>query len=130
MIRRVLYIVDASKGAAVLAQTLDSEWWDWVRGSSLFFWRWNGMEQVKAARDGMEVYVSGTLPQGRNSKSKMRFTPSAIKMVAGKLDGMLRRTYLEEGFVESKVHFFGVPKGEDDICVVFDGTSSGLSEAL
>ena len=78
----------------------------------------------------MEVFLSGTLPRGRGSKSNLRLSPAAIKLVAGKLDGMMRRTYLEEGFVESKVHFFGVPKGEDDICVVFDGTSSGLNEAL
>lgn len=124
-------IVDVEKGSAVLAQTLDSEWWEWSRGSSLFFWRWNGLEQVKAARDGMEVFVSGTLPRGRNSKTTLRLSSSATQLVAGKLDGMLRRTYLEEGFVESKVHFFGVLlKGDDDIRVVFDGTSSGLSEAL
>ncbi|KAI2505417.1 hypothetical protein MHU86_9030 [Fragilaria crotonensis] len=43
---------------------------------------------------------------------------------------MFLRSYLEEGYVESKVHFFGVPKGEDDIRVVFDGTSSGLNECL
>ena len=28
------------------------------------------------------------------------------------------------------VHFFAVPKREDDIRVVFDGTSSGLNETL
>ena len=122
--------MDVSKGVAVLVQTLESTWWEWSRGSSLFFWRWNGTEQVRAARDGMEIFVGSTLPQGRKSKSKMRFTPSAIELVAGKLDVMLHRSYLEEGFVESKVHFFGVPKGDDDIRVVFDGTSSGLNDAL
>jgi hypothetical protein len=71
----------------------------------------------------MEIFVGSALPQGRKSKSKMRFTPSAIELIAGKLDVMLHRSYLEEGFVESKVHFFGVPKGDDDIRVVFDGTS-------
>jgi hypothetical protein len=122
--------MDVSKGVAVLVQTLESTWWEWSRGSSLFFWRWNGTEQVRAARDGMEIFVGSALPQGRKSKSKMRFTPSAIELIAGKLDVMLHRSYLEEGFVESKVHFFGVPKGDDDIRVVFDGTSSGLNDAL
>ena len=74
------------------------------------------MEQVKAARDGMEVYVSGTLPRGRNSKSKMRFTPSDIKMVAGKLDGMLRRTYLEE--VSLRVRFISLVCGRERMTFV------------
>ena len=36
----------------------------------------------------------------------------------------------KEGLVESKVHFFGVLKGEDDNRGVFDGTSSGLNKCL
>jgi hypothetical protein len=51
-------------------------------------------------------------------------------LVAGKLDGMVKRDYLEKGYVSNSVHFFAVPKGDSDIRVVFDGTSSGLNETL
>ena len=38
--------------------------------------------------------------------------------------------YLEEGHVTNSVDYFPVPKGEDDIRVVFDGSSCGLNKAL
>ena len=42
----------------------------------------------------------------------------------------MTKTYLEPGFVSNALHFFAVPKGDSDIRVVFDGTSSGLNETL
>lgn len=123
-------LIDGTKACAVLAQILECSWWEWSRGSALCFWRWNGPEQVRAARDGMEVFVASPLPRGRGSKSKMHLSSEERKMVSAKLDTMFLRFYLEEGYVENKVHFFGVPKGDDDIRVVFDGTSSGLNECL
>ena len=118
------------KGSVVLSQAMQTNWWEWTKGSSLFFWRWNGHSQIRAARDGMEIFVASQLPQGRSTKSSLRLSPSELALVAQKMDAMLSRSYLEEGFVQSKVHFFGVPKGDDDIRVVFDGTSSGLNECL
>lgn len=53
-----------------------------------------------------------------------------MRLVASKVDGMLHRRYLEEGFMRSNVNYFTVPKGEEDVRVVFDGTSSGLNKAL
>ena len=122
-------VKDVQAGRAVLAQLLQCSWWEWTHGSSLCFWRWNGDEQIRAARDGMKIFVKQPLPQGR--KSKQLTLPSAQRdLVAEKLDGMLRRSYLDSGFVSNSLHFFAVPKGDADIRVVFDGTSSGLNETL
>jgi hypothetical protein len=51
-------------------------------------------------------------------------------MVASKLEKMVSRSYLEAGFVSNTLNFFAVAKGDSDIRVVFDGTSSGLNESL
>jgi hypothetical protein len=119
---------DLSKGLRVLGQVLQSRWWEWTKGSSLFFWRWNGREQIRAARDGMRIFVQGTLPQGRSNCPK--FKEADIPLVATKIDGMLRKGYLSSGFVVNLLHYFAVPKGEADIRVVFNGTSCGLNDAL
>jgi hypothetical protein len=40
------------------------------------------------------------------------------------------RHHFEEDLVTGLTSFFAVPKGEEDIRMVCDGTSSGLNEAL
>ena len=121
-------LVDADKGAEVLSQALRSSWWEWSSGSTLFFWRWNGDDQQKEARDGMEIFVSGDLPRSQSKPAKCS-SLDQLKMVAS-MEVMLKRGYLEEGFVRRNVHYFSVPKGDDDIRVLFDGTSSGLNNSL
>ena len=120
---------DVNLGRAVLAQVLSSSWWDWSNGSSLFFWRWNGKEQRQAARDGIKIFVRDVLPSRRKIK-QLRLDATQRVLVSQKLEGMLRRSYLEAGFVTNALHFFAVPKGDSDVRVVFDGTSSGLNETL
>ena len=122
-------VQDADKGAQILSQVCQGSWWEWSSGSSLFFWRWNGRNQRRAARDGMEIFVSGKLPSSHTKPARFS-SPTQMRLVASKVDGMLQRRYLEEGFVRSNVNYFTVPKGEEDVRVVFDGTSSGLNEAL
>jgi hypothetical protein len=121
---------DLERGRAVLSQVLASSWWDWKRGSSLLFWRWNGKAQCVAARDGIEIFVQSPLPQGRRIKSTKRVDTVTRALVSEKIVGMLHRSYLETGFVSNALHFFAVPKGDSDVRVVFDGTSSGLNETL
>jgi hypothetical protein len=120
---------DLQAGRAVLSQILQSSWWEWSHGSSLCFWRWNGVEQIRAARDGMKIFVQSTLPQGRRLK-QIKLAPAIRTLVADKVDGMLKRGYLDTGHVSNSLHYFAVPKGDSDIRVVFDGTSSGLNETL
>ena len=120
---------DMTCGFRILRQVSGSGWWEWTGGSSLFFWRWNGCEQIKMARDGIPISVSAQLPKQRRQKP-VRLNHEQRVMVAGKMDHMVRRDYLESGYVSNTVHFFAVPKGDLDIRVVFDGTSSGLNESL
>ena len=81
---------------------------------SLFFWRWNGIEQVRAARDGIHFFVVYPLSKHRGQKPS-RLDPPQQLLVAAKLDRMVKRDYLETGFTSNAVHFFAVPKGNSDI---------------
>jgi len=38
--------------------------------------------------------------------------------------------YLEQGYVHWDIRFFGVAKGTEDIRLVYDGTSSGINQAV
>ena len=108
---------------------LRSSWWEWTFGSGLFFWRWNSRDQINKARDGIQIFVADTLPSKRRQKA-VRLKRDQQAMVAGKLEGMVKCDYLETGHVASIVHFFAAPKLDTDIRVIFNGTSSGLNEAL
>ena len=127
--RKLDLLQDVKCGFRILRQVSISSWWEWTGGSSLFFWRWNGKEQMRTARDGIPIFVSSALPKQRRQKAP-RLDHLQKVLVAGKIDGMVRRDYLETGYVANTVHFFAVPKGDSDIRVVFDGTSSGLNETL
>lgn len=121
---------DIWKGMRVLGQVLRSTWWEWTHGSAPLFWQWNRLEQITAARDGMATFVQSTLPRSRKGVKRHRLDVENRKLVSSKIQTMLSKSYLEVGFVRTSLHYFSVPKGEDDIRVVFDGTSCGLNEAL
>ena len=115
----------------VLGQVLGSAWWEWTSGSAPLFWRWNGKEQINAARDGMKVFVQSSLPaRSQRDVKRPRFDSNTRRMVSAKVETMVAKSYLEVGLVRTSLHYFAVPKGENDIRVVFDGTSCGLNEAL
>ncbi|KAI2498994.1 hypothetical protein MHU86_15498 [Fragilaria crotonensis] len=122
---------DIFKGCLVLRQVLQSKWWEWTFGSALFFWRWNGTEQIMAAREGMRMYVRTPLPVNRNRMKKVTLSSEIKALVAEKIEGMGKRFYLEaSGHVSNSLNYFAVPKGETDIRVVFDGTACGLNDTL
>jgi hypothetical protein len=113
-----------------MGQILKSTWWEWTSGSAPVFWRWNGIEQISAARDGMRIFVQSTLPHSQKGVKHPRFDIDTRKLVSSKIETMVAKSYLESGSVKTSLHYFAVAKGEADIRVVFDGTSCGLNEAL
>jgi hypothetical protein len=40
------------------------------------------------------------------------------------------RRYITPGFVKSLTSFFSVPKGDDNVLMVYDGTVSGLNDSV
>ena len=121
---------DVRQGLVVLGQVLGSTWWEWTSGSAPLFWKWNGTEQINAARDGMKIFLQSSLPRSQRDVKRPRFDSNTRRMVSAKVETMVAKSYLEVGLVRTSLHYFEVPKGENDIRVVFDGTSCGLNEAL
>ncbi len=106
----------------------ESSWWEWTEGSTPFFWRWPAWH-MKLIRDGSPPLLKGRvpkyiLPQRVEKDERIR---AAVKE---KLKISIDKGYLEKGKVVSLTSFFAVPKGPTDIRLVYDGTRSGLNEAL
>jgi hypothetical protein len=56
--------------------------------------------------------------------------PKVKAKVSAKLDKVRARGYISPGVVESLTSFFAVPKGDDDIRLVYDGSVSGLNTSI
>lgn len=79
------------------------------------------------ARDGMRMYVKGTLPVNTTAQRVPKLDD--LKLMMEKLDKVLSRGYISPGWFVSLTSDFFVPKGEVDIRLVYDGTASGLNDA-
>ena len=119
---------DVIVGRDVIHRCCESTFWEWEGGSRLIFWRW-GKSFKKEARDGTPIFVSGTLPK----YIKRQQWPSSVeerRAITKKLHKVQKRGYVSEGHVVSLTNYFCVPKGNDDIRMVYDATKCGLNEAV
>jgi hypothetical protein len=119
---------DIIAGRVCIEKVVSASFWDWSNGTRLFFWRWP-IESREWARDGHPIYVSGTLPNYRRKQAVER-DPKIREVVASKLEKIVHRGYIQPGSIQSLISFFTVPKGEADVRVMFDGTRSGLNDAI
>lgn len=83
---------------------------------------------MDSARDGMHTFVKSALPRSRKGVKLPRFDVETCKLVSSEIETMISKSYVEPGFVRTSLHYFAVPIGDNDIRVVFDGTSCGLNE--
>ena len=121
-------IADSQAGRDALQRARGTTFWDWTDGSSIFFWRWQP-EVKRDTRDGTSLWVKGTLPAFRQPQRKPK-DDLVAEQVSLKIQKVVRRRYLEKGMVKSLTNYFAVPKGEHDIRLVYNMTSSGLNDAL
>ena len=70
----------------------------------------------------------GFVPKIKRQKAPT--DPAHRKKVADKLKTVRGKGYLEKGIIVAFMFFFDVPKGVDDIRMVYDGTGSGLNDML
>lgn len=100
-------------------------------GSTLIFWRWSA-ELQRPALLGWPSQVATELPRCMKIKSTS-YSEEDRKRLAEKLGKVISRGYIKlvpKSEVESFMEFFAVPKGEDDIRIVYNGTRCGLTPAL
>ena len=111
-----------------LYRAAESSWWEWLAGSTLFFWRWP-KSYLLWAREGQPCFAVGTMPVFKRKQGKAKCEEDRLKMKA-KVDKVWKRKYIECGTVLSLTHMLYVPKGKQDIRMVYNGTSCGLNDVL
>lgn len=120
--------LDRQIGHEVLEKAGKATWWDWSGGSVLVYWRWL-KEYRQRAKCGLPVHFIRAKPTTMK-KQRQENDEVVRERIRKKVQKVLERQYLGYGPVESLISFFSVPKGKDDIRVVYNGTSSGLNEAI
>jgi hypothetical protein len=120
---------DTVAGRSVLSNFAQATWWTWKGGSTLIFWRWP-LPYRRIARDGMPPFITGPLPQHLRRRAR---PPPKIKLplICDKVATVMSRNYLvpysNTSAVTSFIDYFDVPKGSDDVRIVYNGTSCGLN---
>lgn len=111
-----------------LTRSANATWWTWDAGSRPFFWRWPE-DYLEVARLGAPVWLDEQVkPWTRQQKG----TKDGVRreMIQSKLETIRSKQYVETGPIISLMSFFDVPKGDDDIRMVYDGSASGLNDHL
>ena len=121
---------DGQAGQSVLYHSMNSTWWEWSCGSTLVFWRWSSSDQLADCRDGMPMYVQGNLSSLQYRRAQARPKVDKYELVQSKLMQVRTRRYICPGQVTSLTDYFDVPKGINDVRMVYNGTSCGLNDLL
>jgi hypothetical protein len=119
---------DKAPGKDAVYRAAESSWWEWDQGSAPFYWRWPPAYRG-TIRDGLEIWFSGEKPKWRRPQKVEKNKETHAKVVK-KIAKVRKRKYIAPGHVWSLTDFFSVPKGDEDIRMVYNGTSSGLNDVL
>ena len=112
----------------VFTRSIRATFWEWSGRSRLIFWRWTP-EYRKEARDGTPIWVRGRYP----CYTKRQRRPSDLNQTVAlknKVANVMQKGYIKPDYVKSLTSFFAVPKGQDDIQVVYDATKCLLNDAV
>ena len=120
--------LDVEAGRDCVRRAAGATWWEWAFGSRLMFWNWPDKTRTWA-RSGQPHFLVKDLPRFKKAQKKPA-NERDRKMVANKIEKVRAKGYIAPGEVKSLTHFFYVPKGESDIRMVYNGTSSGLNDCL
>jgi hypothetical protein len=127
--RRALWgRINLRPGVDAIRKASDSTWWNWDEGSRPFHLRWPKWYQ-SIIQDGLPVYFKGEKPAYKTAQRGTLDEATKAK-VKEKLSAVRKRRYVLLGFVKSLTSFFSVPKGDDDVRMVYNGTVSRLYDSI
>jgi len=119
---------DLVPGTDAVSRAADSSWFGWDDGSRPFHWRWPLFYQ-STIRDGLRVHFHSPKPEYTTAQQDTKDT--AIKsLMTQKLEAVVARRYMLPGWIKSLTTFFAVPKGTEDIRMVYDASKSGLNDTM
>ena len=111
-------------------QYADAQFLSWSRGSSIYFWRWSPRWQ-KMAAEGIPPKLKGPFPC--HLRPARRPKADIFQLTLEKFKSFIHKGYFSfhhPEFTKSYVDYFCVPKGTDDVRVVFNGASSKINETV
>lgn len=114
----------------VMWHATEADWFEYHRGSQLHYFRFPPIYQ-KMARDGVRVFFEKKGPTSKRAARPIE-DPVLRAKVRKKLEKVINRAYIVEAGISLKslIKYFPVPKGEDDIRIVYDATANELNEAV
>ena len=122
---------DYEVGVEAIIKAGFATFWSWPLGSTFFFWRFPRYYQ-RVARDGIPWGIKSSKPKRSWRRPQPQPPDDDTKAkVCSKITKVIQRKYLEpNGFIDYLTRFFAVPKGDNDICVVYDALVSGVNSFL
>ena len=116
--------------ASILWHSVNTSWFDYHAGSTLVHFRFPPQYR-EMARDGVEVFFEQPGPTTHDAQPSIN-DPRMREMAKEKIFKVVKRRYLLTLGIKAKsmIRYFAVPKGEDDIRMVYDATANHLNECL
>ena len=105
-----------------------ASWFEWLEGSAPFFWNWSEAYQ-RDVQDGQWHFLTGPLPVFLKAQ-KRHMDVASHELMRKKVVQVRKCGFVSAGPVISGTHYFLVPKGLDNIRMVYNGTSCGLNDVL
>ena len=115
-------------GVDVLMRADRASWFDWTDGSALVFWRWHDFKIE--ARDGFPTHFLDSSMRQSSKKFYPPMVPADSRMrslLEEKLNRIVQARYISDGYAHWDIRYFHVPKGEEDIRIVYDGSKNGIN---
>jgi hypothetical protein len=84
---------------------------------------------MRVIRDGLPVHFWSEKPTYRKPQRDEKDCAIKARM-RKKLKAVRERRYIRAGFVRLLTSYLSLPKGEDDIRMVYNGTESGLNDSI
>jgi hypothetical protein len=126
--RYARWAADLEPGRDAVARAGRLLWWQWDDGSRPFHWRWTEF-YIQTITDGLPVHFKSEKPRFMQPQpgTKDETTKDQVK---AKIRKITDRRYLTTGQITSLTTFFPVSKGESNVRMVYDGSASGLNDAI
>ena len=113
---------------SLLWHLMRTDWFEYKAGSKVAHFRFPARYQ-KLARDGVPIHFDRPGPSTKGAQQKIA-NPGLKASTKEKIVKVLDRRYLCPTVppIKSHIKYFAVPKGEDDVRMVYDATANGLNK--